>query len=500
MKKFRVFLMICLVFFMTAIFGKTDALAATVSLSANGNWVDGDLTVKGGRDYYKVTLSQPGTLDITYQGLDIGYSYVAITSEDIEETYRQSSLLNNTSAANPKTTVVSADLQAGTYTVVVWGHASSYTGTYRLKATFTAAGSQDTEPNDSFSQAMRISGQTTIRGFLAQNEEYDFFAFTLPADRTVTIRYANEVDGVISIYDSSYIVLKSSRPVNGTFTFSQSLERGTYYIRISRYYYSTGMYTLSFATGSSTGTGSHTHSWGSGKVTTAATCTKSGVRTYTCSTCGTKKTEAIAKTAHRYKTITTKATTRKNGSIVKKCSQCGYVAKNTTIYYAKTLKLSVTSYTYNGKVRKPSVAVYDAKGNKISSSYYAATYAKGRKNVGTYKVTVKLKGNYTGTLSKTFQIIPRATNLSSVKAASKGFTVKWKKQTGQITGCQIQYSTSSKMKSAKTIRVIGASKTSYTKKGLIAKKNYYIRIRTYRTVSGKNYYSNWSAIKRVKTK
>ena len=42
--------------------------------------------------------------------------------------------------------------------------------------------------------------------------------------------------------------------------------------------------------------------------------------------------------------------------------------------------------------------------------------------------------------------------------------------------------------------------TKLTVKKLKAKKKYYIRIRTYKTVKGKKYCSSWSAVKTVKTK
>ena len=47
----------------------------------------------------------------------------------------------------------------------------------------------------------------------------------------------------------------------------------------------------------------------------------------------------------------------------------------------ETVNLSSTKFTYNGEVRKPTVTVKDSAGNKVSSSYYSVTYAKGRKNV-----------------------------------------------------------------------------------------------------------------------
>ena len=198
---------------------------------------------------------------------------------------------------------------------------------------------------------------------------------------------------------------------------------------------------------------------------------------------------------------------------VKGCKIRGY-RNSTAEKYAKangitfntivSVALSATSYTYNGKVKKPSVTVKDAKGKKISSKYYTVSYSKGRKNVGQYTVTIKFKGNYSGTVKKTFTIKPKATTLSKVTAGKKAFTVKWKKQATQTTGYQIQYSTSSKFKSAKTVTVSKNKTTSKKISKLKAKKKYYVRIRTYKTVkvNGKNtkIYSGWSKAKTVKTK
>ncbi len=88
--------------------------------------------------------------------------------------------------------------------------------------------------------------------------------------------------------------------------------------------------------------------------------------------------------------------------------------------------------------------------------------------------------------------------LSSVKnASSKKMTVSWKKVSG-VTGYQIQYSTSSSFSSAKTATVSSASTTSKTISSLTKGKTYYVRIRTYKTVSGTIYYSAWSSTKTVK--
>ena len=219
-------------------------------------------------------------------------------------------------------------------------------------------------------------------------------------------------------------------------------------------------------------------------------------------TCG-YKTEPEA---HNYNAVVTaRATTSKNGTVEKECSVCEYRTTD-TIYYPKTIKLSTTNYTYNGKVNKPSVSIIDANGKTVSSANYNVSYATGRKNVGRYKVTVTFKGDkYSGSKYTYFYINPKGTSISKVSGAKKAFTVKWKKQsskmaTSTITGYQIRYSTSSKMTSAKTKTVKGYKYTSKKITKLSAKKKYYVQVRTYKTVSGKTYYSSWSGVKSVKTK
>jgi len=71
----------------------------------------------------------------------------------------------------------------------------------------------------------------------------------------------------------------------------------------------------------------------------------------------------------------------------------------------------------------------------------------------------------------------------------------------RISGYQIQLATDKKFtKNKKTVNVKGYKKVSRKVKRLKAKKKYYIRIRTYKTVSGKNYYSGWSKVKTAKTR
>ena len=138
---------------------------------------------------------------------------------------------------------------------------------------------------------------------------------------------------------------------------------------------------------------------------------------------------SVATNNHSYKDIVTEATTSKNGKIVKMCSACGKKGTTTTIYAAKTVKLSATSYTYNGKTKTPTVTVKGSNGKTISKSYYTVKYASGRKNIGKYKVTVTFKGNYSGTKTLYFTINPKI-KLSATKYTYDG---KTKQPTVKIT-------------------------------------------------------------------
>ena len=135
---------------------------------------------------------------------------------------------------------------------------------------------------------------------------------------------------------------------------------------------------------------------------------------------------------------------------------------------------------------------------------YNVSYPKGMKNVGKYTVKVTFKENYKGSKSLTYSINPKGTGVSKVTAAKKGFKVTWKKQATQTTGYQVQYSTSSKFKSAKTVTVSKNKTTSKSMSKLSAKKKYYVRVRTYKNVkiNGKDVKlcSGWSKAKSVTTK
>ena len=94
-----------------------------------------------------------------------------------------------------------------------------------------------------------------------------------------------------------------------------------------------------------------------------------------------------------------------------------------------TVKLSKDSVVYNGKAQKPGVTVQDGT-TKLTTASYTVSYDGAFKNAGTYKVIVKLKGNYSGSKTVTFKITKKANPLK-VKAKSATVSLAKVKKSAQ---------------------------------------------------------------------
>ena len=161
----------------------------------------------------------------------------------------------------------------------------------------------------------------------------------------------------------------------------------------------------------------------------------------------------------------------------------------------------IKTKTYSGKAKTQNPVVKFEKMTLVKGTDYSLYY-KNNKKVGTASVTIEGIGDFEGSVTKTFKIIPKGTKITKLsKPKSKQIKVSWKKQTTQTTGYQIQYALNSKFtKSKKTITVSNNKTTSKTIKSLKKKTKYYVRIRTYKVVSGKKYYSSWSDYSKITTK
>ncbi|MGN1194982.1 MAG: leucine-rich repeat protein, partial [Acutalibacteraceae bacterium] len=218
---------------------------------------------------------------------------------------------------------------------------------------------------------------------------------------------------------------------------------------------------------------------------TPATCTKTGLTEgKKCSVCGEILTaqKVVSKKAHNYATTTTKATTSKDGKTVTACTVCGKVSKTVVIAKASTVTLSAVSYTYDGKVKKPSVTVKNSKGTALKNGTdYTVTYASGRKNPGQYAGKVTFKGNYSGSKTLYFKILPGVTSKISATASASSVKLTWK-AVSKATGYRVYvYNTSTKKyKALKT-----TTATSYTATKLKSGTKYKFAVKAYTTVNGK---------------
>ncbi len=167
-----------------------------------------------------------------------------------------------------------------------------------------------------------------------------------------------------------------------------------------------------------------------------------------------------------------------------------------------TLTLSPTNYIYNGKAKTPGVTVKDGSVTLKKDKDYTVTYPSGRKKAGSYMVTVKLKGNYSGTASGKF-IINKATNPLKIKAktaAVKLSTINAKKSQTLAVTKVITFTkkgqgkmTYKKASGSKYITINKSTGKVTVKKG-IAKGTYKVKVKV-RAAGNANYKASaWKSV------
>ena len=158
------------------------------------------------------------------------------------------------------------------------------------------------------------------------------------------------------------------------------------------------------------------------------------------------------------------------------------------------------SFSLGVKTNSDGRLSYSSSNKKVASINGAGKVTM--KSMGRTVITVKCEETASfkaGTFKITLNLNPGKTVLSQAKSSKKNtLTVKWKK-VKNISGYQIQYSTSKNFKGAKTAKA-SAKAVSGTVKKLKSSKKYYVRIRTYKKAYGQTVYSSWSKTKQVKIK
>ena len=242
----------------------------------------------------------------------------------------------------------------------------------------------------------------------------------------------------------------------------------------------------------------------------AATCTTAGKTEGShCSVCGKvikAQTEIKAKGHVAGDWITDKAAAvGVKGRKHRSCTVCGAVVESADIpalspksISSASVSLSIATYSFDGKVKTPSVTVKLGSTALRNSIDYVVSY-RNNKNVGKATVVITGKGLYAGTITRTFVINPAKQSIQKLTAKSKGFYIDYAAK-GHATGYEIQYATNSSFSGAKKTVITSNKTDKVTVSKLSGNKKYYVRVRTYTTVNGIKYYGAWSAVKTVTTK
>ena len=178
----------------------------------------------------------------------------------------------------------------------------------------------------------------------------------------------------------------------------------------------------------------------------------------------------------------------------------GYTSKNFTITKSAMTGGTVSvasSVSFTGSNITPSVTVKVAGRTLTSGTDYTVSYSN-NKNVGTSNVYVYGKGNYSGSLSAKFDIVPAKQQIQKLETRYKGFYIDWA-QKGSATGYDVEYSVNSNMSGAVSKHLTANKPDTLTVSGLSGDKVYYVRVRSYTNVNGKVYYGAWSDVKSIKT-
>ena len=260
------------------------------------------------------------------------------------------------------------------------------------------------------------------------------------------------------------------------------------------------------------------HSYGNSVVTKKPTCTSEGTKTKTCTKCNATVTEKLPAKGHtavadkgypatcttagktdgshcsvcdtviKVQTVINATGHKSSGWIVdkaasigvkgskhKECTVCKKVLETAEIpalsrisISKASVTLSTSTYAYDGKAKKPGVTVKLNGKTLKNGTDYTVSYSNNTK-VGTAKVTITGKGNYTGSISKTYSIknnfkkatISGISNKSYTgKNITQSFTVKYNGKTlKKGTDYTVSYSSNKNIGTA-TVKITG--KGSYT--------------------------------------
>ncbi|UZW15008.1 Ig-like domain-containing protein [Clostridium pasteurianum] len=230
-----------------------DGTEQAQKVNLNTQTISGILTETDKEDYYKIILPKSGTIKINTKAY-LDNMNVSISSKNREEDIDNYYIYNG-SENNPSQSSKKINLEAGTYYINV--NSYSYTGKYNLKVDYTSSGSNETESNNGTEQAQKIDiNIQTITGFISKTDNEDYYKIYVAKPESITFKLKSYIGNLyFEIYDSmgnnvgyTEYIYNGSEFTPKLSTIVESVDKGTYYIKVSGSSYSsyeaTGKYIL----------------------------------------------------------------------------------------------------------------------------------------------------------------------------------------------------------------------------------------------------------------
>jgi hypothetical protein len=234
-----------------------DSFDTADLISANTS-IKGSLMTSSDVDYYKITVPSDGYISLTFNHnyVDSGWDYWYVTLYNTDKSeFVQYGFAGNTT----KNDCDSIGVPAGTYYAKVSKYYHSDVS-YELKLNYTQSGAWETELNDSFDTADPISANKFISGNLMTSSDVDYYKISLSSAGNISLIFNHDyVDSgwdywYVTLYNESIQeIVKYSFSGNQTENECESMRvlAGTYYIKVTKYYYSDGEYKLMISNGMS---------------------------------------------------------------------------------------------------------------------------------------------------------------------------------------------------------------------------------------------------------
>ncbi len=225
-----------------------DTLATANNISI-GDSVNGSISEKDDADYYQITLSSSGTLNVSFNAY-MSWVYLYIYDISGNEIVKKNVYWNSTT--QKITGDYDFDLTKGTY-YVCFGRDGSNTGNYDFNTNFTSSDESFTETeygsNNTLAQASKIDAGKQYNGQLAENDDKDFYKINLTSSGRINFTFSAYMSWIyLYIYDvNGNEIFKrniswnsTTQKITGDYDFD--LTKGTYYVCFGRDGSNTGNY------------------------------------------------------------------------------------------------------------------------------------------------------------------------------------------------------------------------------------------------------------------